>query len=126
MLNPIDITVASGTSLIVIIPEIALDNGDVRTLKFCLTKAEKAKLKTAVGTEQVLIQNGVGGTSYPLLTRLANLFYADRLRLCYEYRIAFGNNGLPSATQHFINFNTPKCSWGVDPANATAETTPVA
>jgi len=115
--QPIDITVVSGTSVTIIIPEIDLVNGRVDVLKFCLTKTQLAQLRTATGIETVSIQVGVSGTPLPLLTRLGNIFYADRLRQCFEYRIAYGNNG-PSSTQHFINLNTPKPYKGYDPGSA--------
>jgi hypothetical protein len=88
------------------------------TLGFCLTKAQEAKFAAAVGTEPVSLQNGVGGDTVALLTRLGNIFYADRLHKCFEYRLAYGNDGLPGGVAHFINLNTPKCAWGVNPSNA--------
>ncbi|MCL2002753.1 MAG: hypothetical protein FWG72_01970 [Oscillospiraceae bacterium] len=125
-LNPIDITVVPGATLTITIPEIGLENGLVRTLKYCLTRAAQIKMNTATGTEVVSIMNGAGGTVYPLLTRLGNIFYADKLRRCFEYRIAYGNNGAPAGVQHFISFNTPKCAWGYDPSNATPSVPPAA
>ena len=119
MFNPIDVTVVSGTSVTIMIPEVALVNGKVDKMKFCLTKADRAQLETAVGTEPVSIQAGAAGTPIPLLTRIGNVFYADRLELHYNYRIAYANNG-PSGP-HFLNLNTPKPGRAYDPNNgATA------
>ena len=120
--QPIDVTVVPSTSFTVVIPEIDLENGDVHTLIYKLTRPEQIKADSAVGTEQVFIQNGAGGTSYPLGTLLGNIFYADRLIIGREYRIAFGNNGFPAAVQHFECLNTPKVANPYNPGNATIPT----
>lgn len=121
MLTPIDIVVVPGTSVTLVIPEIFLHDEEVFCLKFCLTKAEWVKFRTATKTEQVYIQNGVGGIVYPLVTKFADIFFADRLRKCWEYRIGYGNNGMPAAIAHFIAFNPPDCACPIDPANAPVE-----
>lgn len=125
ILRPIDITVVPGVTLTITIPQIFLKKGKCHTLKFCLTEAEIVKLKSATRTEAVLIQNGVGGISYVLEDSSGDIFYADKLLLGFCYRIKFGNNGpaVQAGTvgliAHFININTPCCSIGIDPANAT-------
>jgi len=121
LLRITDLTVVSGTSVTITIPDIILINGIVRTLQFFLTPAQRVLLDTSTGIEQVFIQTN--GTSYPLLTRLANIFYADRLIPRRQYRIAFGNNGLPAGIPHFINFNTPRCTRAYNPADGTAPST---
>ncbi|MCL2405294.1 MAG: hypothetical protein FWC92_07085, partial [Defluviitaleaceae bacterium] len=89
-----------------------------RCYTFLLTFAtfQFYKKHTAARTEQVYIIIGASGTAMPLLTRLGNIFYSDRLILCRDYRIAYGNNGLPAGIPHFINFNTPKCTAAYNPA----------
>ena len=125
---PIDVVVVPSTSFTVVIPEIDLENGDVHTLVYQLTRPEEIKADSATGTEQVFIQNGAGGTSYPLGTLLGNIFYADRLILCKKdpkkYRIAFANNGFPAAVQHFECLNTPKIANPYNPGNVTVPTPP--
>ena len=121
LLRITDLTVVSGTSVTITIPDIILINGIVRTLQFFLTPAQRVLLDTSTGIEQVFIQTN--GTSYPLLTRLANIFYADRLIPRRQYRIAFGNNGLPAGIPHFINFNTPRCTRAYNPADGTTPST---
>lgn len=124
-LKPIDITVVSGTSVTITIPEIFLRKGKIHTLVFCLTEAEFVKFKSVIGTEVVLIQNGAGGISYVLEDNSGDIFYADKLLIGFEYRIKFGNNGPAVQTgsvgliSHFINLNTPCCSRAYDPGNTT-------
>lgn len=111
-----NIAVVPGTSVTITLSEMPLINGEVREFEFCLTEALRLIFDTAAGTEKVSL---IIGTSdpMPLLTRLGNIFYADRLILCRKYIIAYGNNGLPAAIPHFINFNTPKCATAYNPAN---------
>jgi len=122
LLEITNLAVVSGTSVTITLEEIPLINGIVRTFAFCLTPAQRLLFETSTGIEQVFIQ--INGTSSPLLTRLGNLFYADRLIFHREYRIAFGNNGLPAGIPHFINFNTPRCTRAYNPADGTVPATP--
>jgi hypothetical protein len=116
---PIDLAIVPGTSVTITIPKQDFHNGKVIHIGFELTSALIEVFRTAEGTETVSIQNGVGGTIYPLITKLGNIFYADRLKLGYVYALAFGNNGMPAAIPHFLNLNTPKKAWPINPANAT-------
>ena len=116
MLKIINIAVVPGTSVTVNLSDAALINGAVQEFDFCLTEAQRVTFDTAAGTEQVFIQIGASGTPMPFLTRLGNIFYSDRLVPCRKYIIAYGNNGLPAAMAHFINFNTPKCTNAYNPA----------
>lgn len=130
ILEPIDIIVTAGTSVTVVIPEITLFDKRCFTLVFYLTRPEIERLRLAVGTEPVLIQNGVGGTAFPLEDCAADVFYANELILGYKYRIRFGNNGATTVAgvgglSHYINLNTPCCKRQIDPANAPAATTEV-
>jgi len=114
---PLDLTVTAGTQVVIIVSDDAPANGEAIELKWELTPAMWAKFQAALGTEKVLIQPGVNGAQIPLLTRLGNIFYADRLVLGYIYRCSYGNNGLPSAVAHYINFNTPSRVNGYNQAN---------
>jgi len=125
----IGISVVSAVSVTITVQQTQTINGQVQTMPFCLTKAQEAAMTQATGVEQVFIQNGLTGYSYPLLTRLANIFYADRLKSHFKYRLAFGNNGLPQGIPHFVNLNTPHCAMAYNPANQTllqADVTPQA
>jgi len=124
MLRITNLAVVSGTSVTITLENMPLINGTVRTFNFCLTQAQRLLFDTATNIEQVFLQ--VNGTSYPLLTRLGNIFYADRLILHRRYHIAFGTNGLPVGVPHFINFNTPRCTRAYNPADGTVPTTPPA
>lgn len=122
--EPIDITIVSGTSVTIVIPPVFLKNGCFLNLKFCLSKPDLVAFRDLiVGTEVVAIQNGVGGTIYVLEDNTANIFYADLLKLGWCYRLKWGNNG-PSTTPgtaggvaHFFNCNTPCCARRYNPAN---------
>jgi len=122
MVRITNLAVVSDTSVTITLENIPLINGVVREFDFRLTPAQRLLFKSATNIEQVFIQ--VGSTSYPLLTRLGNIFYADRLIINRRYRIAFGNNGLPAAVPHFINFNTPRCTRAYNPADGTVPVTP--
>ena len=117
-MRPIDITVIPGTEVIITVPETYLHKNKCYTLELCLTKPEIQKYSTITGIEIVFIKNGVCGEQYRLIDNAGDVFYADKLLRGYEYRLRFGNNGLPEAIPHFINLNTPKCSRGYDPNNA--------
>lgn len=121
-MKPIDITVTSGTQVVITIPDVYLTNKRVYELDFCLTKPAVIKYSKIVGNEVVYIQDGVGGTNYPLMDNAGNVFYACKLLLGRCYRLKFGNNGLPANVQHFINLNTPCENRAYDPANATVGT----
>lgn len=131
-LRPIDLTITSGTSVIITIPEVFLKDGKYFDLIFCLTEAERVKFRDLiVGNEVVTIQNGVGGTAYVLEDNKADIFYADLLRLGWCYRLRWGNNGAATTdgttglVGHFLNLNTPCCARKYNPANTaipTAET----
>lgn len=123
-LRPIDITVVSGTSVVITIPEVFLKDGKCFDLLFCLSEAELVKFRDLItGTEVVTIQNGVGGISYVLEDNSADIFYADLLRIGWCYRLRFGNNGPAVQTgtvgliAHFLNLNTPCCARKYNPAN---------
>lgn len=123
-LKPIDITVVSGVSIIITIPEVFLKDGKCFNLLFCLTDAELVKFKDLItGIEVVSIQNGVGGITYVLEDNVADIFYADLLKIGWCYRIRFGNNGPAVQTGtvgligHFLNLNTPCCARKYNPAN---------
>lgn len=118
--KPIDITVSSGSYVIITVPAMYLTKGCVNTLRFCLTKPDWVKYKTIIGNEIVYIQNGVNGENYQLEDKAGDVFYADKLLENYEYRIVFGNNGI-GGVQHFLNLNTPKCARGYDPNNAAVQ-----
>lgn len=125
--KPIGITVIPGVQVTIIVPEQYLFNKEEYTLKFCLTKPEIVEYSTIVGNEVVYIQNGVGGELYQLLDCAANIFYGSKLifnKCCNPvcYRLRFGNNGLPSSVEHFINLNTPKFSRAYNPSNAETGT----
>lgn len=124
ILKPIDLTVVPDTSVTIVIPQIGLENGKVFRLDFKLTPLVEEKLDTATGTEAVSIQNGVGGTVYPLDTRLGNVFYADRLIPCEKYRIGYGNNGAPGGVQHFQDLETKEKASAYNPGNATPASAP--
>lgn len=123
-LRPIDITVTSGTSVVITVPEVFLKDGKHFDLLFCLSEAEKVKFFDLItGTEVVTIRNGVDGNDYVLEDKNADIFYADLLRLGFCYRLRYGNNG-PASTlgttglvAHFINLNTPCCARRYNPAN---------
>lgn len=128
-IKPIDITVTSGTSVVITIPEQFLKDGKFFNLLFCLSDADLVEFRDLItGTEVVTIQNGVGGTAYVLEDNTADIFYADLLRLGWRYRIRWGNNG-PATTDgtiglvgHFLNFNTPCCARKFNPANTVIPT----
>lgn len=123
-IKPIALTVVSGVSVVITIPEQFLKDGKFFNLLFCLSEADKVKFKDLItGIEVVTIQNGVGGTSYVLEDNVADIFYADLLKLGWCYRIRWGNNG-PATTDgtvggigHFLNLNTPCCARKFNPAN---------
>lgn len=125
-LRPIDLIITSGTSVVIVIPEVFLKDGKFFNLLFCLAEAEKVKFRDLIiGTEVVTIQNGVAGNQYVLEDNAADIFYADLLQLGWCYRIRFGNNG-PANTEgttglvgHFFNCNTPCCARKYNPANTT-------
>lgn len=125
-IKPIALTIVSGTSVTIVIPPQFLKNGKFFDLEFCLSEVDRVAFRDLIeGIEVVTIQNGVGGVSYVLENSSGNVFYADRLRLGFCYRLRWGNNG-PSiqtgqvaAIPHFINLNTPCCSRPYDPANNT-------
>jgi len=118
-LFPIDLIIASGTSLIIVVPEIGLTNRNMYNLFFKLNDKLRDKFKTqATGTESVAIQVGVNGTPIPLLDNAANIFLSDLL-FYTVYRLRYGNNGLPAAIPHFIALNTPRFARPIDPANPT-------
>jgi len=112
-----NIAVVPGTSVTITLSDMPLINGKVRHFDFRLTEAQEEIFDTAAGTEPVFLFIGTGTTPTPLLTRISNIFYADRLILGREYTIAYGNNGLPAAVPHFTNFNTPACAKAYNPAN---------
>jgi len=124
LLRPIDITVTSGTSVVITIPEVFLRNGRHYSLLFDLTGPELVKFRDLIeGNEVVTIKNGVSGNACVLMCSSGNIFYADRLHLGRCYRLRYGNNG-PANTggtsggvRHFIALNTPRCARGFDPAN---------
>lgn len=125
-IEPISLTVISGTSVIITIPEQFLKDGKCFNLLFCLSRPDLVKFKDLItGTEVVTIQNGVGGTSYVLEDKNADIFYADLLCLGFCYRLKFGNNGpaVQAGTvgliAHFLNLNTPCCARKFNPANTT-------
>lgn len=121
---PIALTITSGVSVAITIPEQFLKNGKHFNLLFCLSCPDEVKFRDLIeGNEPVTIINGVGGTAYILENSAANIFYADRLHLGFCYRLRWGNNG-PANTAgttglvaHFLNLNTPCCARGFDPAN---------
>lgn len=117
-LKPIGIKVAPGVQVTITIPKVFLKKGKTFCLDFCLTKAQIVEYSHIIGTELVYIQNDCGGTNYQLLDYAADVFFGDKLLLGKCYIIRFGNNGLPSSVQHFINLNTPCCSRAYDPANS--------
>lgn len=128
VLRVLDIVIIPGTSVTIIIPEITLFDKRMFTLEFCLTRAQIEKLRTATGTEPVLIQNGVGGDIAPLEDCAGDVFYANELIPGYCYRIRYGNNGPvdligTGGLAHYININSPKCKRQIDPGNAPATTT---
>lgn len=123
-IRPIDLVITSGTSAVIVIPPQFLRNGKFFDLEFCLSEPDRVKFRDLIeGIEVVTIQNGVGGVSYVLENNVGNIFYADRLRLGFCYRLRWGNNGPSIQTgqvgdiAHFINLNTPCCARGYDPAN---------
>lgn len=128
-LKPIDLIVTSGTSVVIVVPEVFLKDGRFFNLLFCLSDANKVKFRDLItGTEVVTIQNGVAGTAYVLEDNTADIFYADLLRLGWCYRIRWGNNG-PAVTAgttglvgHFLNLNTPCCARKYNPANTVIPT----
>lgn len=127
--KPIALTVVSGTSVTITIPEVFLKDGCFLNLEFCLAKPDLVKYKDLIiGNEVVLIQNGIGGTSYVVEDKKADIFYADSLILGYCYRLVWGNNG-PATTDgatglvaHFLNLNTPCCARKFNPANVVIPT----
>jgi len=119
-----NIAVEPGTSVTITLSDMPHINGTVREFEFCLTEAQRLMFDAAAGIEEVFIIIGTGSTPMPLLTRLANIFYSDRLIPCRKYVIAYGNNGLPTAVAHFINFNTPKCTRAYNPADVPAPPMP--
>lgn len=128
-LRPIDLTITSGTSVVITIPEVFLKDGKFFDLLFCLTDAERVKFRDLiVGTEAVSIRNGVAGNAYVLEDSAGDIFYADLLRLGWCYRIRWGNNG-PATTDgtaglvgHFLNLNTQCCARKYNPANTATPT----
>lgn len=127
--EPIDITVVSGTSVVITIPQVFLKDGCFLNLKFCLNKPDLIEFRDLiVGTEVVTIQNGVGGTAYVLEDNTADIFYADLLKLGWCYRLKFGNNGPANSlgtaggVAHFLNLNTPCCARKYNPANTAIPT----
>lgn len=125
-LRPIDITVTSGVSVVITIPEVFLKDGKFFNLLFCLSEAEKVKFRDLItGVEVVTIKNGVSGNAYVLEDNTADIFYADLLRLGWCYRIRWGNNGPANTTGttglvgHFLNLNTPCCARKYNPANTS-------
>jgi len=129
-IRPIDITVVSGSSVVITIPEVFLRNGKHYSLLFELTPPELVKFHDLItGSEVVSIKNGVCGESCVLMCSTGNIFYADRLHLGRCYRLRYGNNapanteGTAGGVKHFINLNTPHCARGYDPANNVIPTT---
>lgn len=123
-LRPIDITVTSGTSVAITVPEQFLKDGRFFRLIFCLSQPDLVKFRDLItGTEVVTIVNGVGGNAYVMLDRFADILYADLLHLGREYCIVWGNNG-PADSQgttglvaHFLCVNSPCCARRFNPAN---------
>ena len=126
MLRITNLAVVPGTSVTITLSDMPLINGRVNAFEFCLNEAQEVLFDTAQGVEPVLIEIGTSGTAMPLLTRIGNIFYSDRLILCHEYRIAYGNNGMPVGVPHFINFNTPSCTRAFNPADGTTPAPPTA
>lgn len=131
--EPIDITVVSGTSVIITIPPVFLSDGCFLNMLFCLTKPNLISFRDLiVGTEVVTIQNGVGGTQYVLEDNTADIFYANLLKLGWCYRLKWGNNGPANSlgtaggVAHFYNCNTPYCERKYNPANIVIPTIPTA
>jgi hypothetical protein len=121
-IRPISLTITTGTSLVIVIPPQFLKPGKFFDLEFVLSQPDFVNFRDLVqGTEIVSIANGVGGTEYVLETCTGDIFYADRLRLCFCYRLRWSNNGPVSNTAgllaHFINLNTPCCARAFNPAN---------
>lgn len=125
-IEPISLTVTSGTSAVITIPEQFLKDGKCFNLLFWLSRPDLVKFKDLItGTEVVTVQNGVGGISYVLEDNNADIFYADLLRIGWCYRLKFGTNGpaVQAGTvgliAHFLNLNTPCCARRYNPANTT-------
>lgn len=127
VLEPIDIIVTAGVSVVIIIPEITLFDKRCFSLEFCLTRPEIEKLRLAQGIEVVLIRNGVNGTDFVVEDCAADVMLSNELIVGYCYRIRFGNNGAISTTagglSHYIVLNTPKCKRQIDLANGAVATT---
>ncbi|MCL1859091.1 MAG: Ig domain-containing protein [Oscillospiraceae bacterium] len=125
IIRPIDLIITSGTSVTIVIPPQFLVNGKHFNLDFRLSEPDRVKFRDLIeGTEQVFIQNGVGGTSYILEDNNADVFYSDLLRLGFCYILRWGNNGAAATgggggVQHFLNLNTPCCARRYNPANNT-------
>lgn len=129
--EPIDITVVSGTSVTITIPPVFLKDGCFINLLFCLSKPDLVAFRDLiVGTEVVTIQVGVGGTAYVMEDNTAGIFYADLLQLGWCYRLKWGNNGPANSlgtaggVAHFFNCNTPCCARKYNPANTAIPTVP--
>ena len=123
-IRPIALTVVSGVSATIVIPEQFLKDGKFFNLSFVLSEVDRMTFRDLIeGNEVVSIMNGVGGTSYVLENSVADIFYSDRLHIGYCYRIRWGNNGAASSdgttglVQHFLCLNTPCCSRPFNPAN---------
>lgn len=129
IIKPIALTVTSGVSVVITIPEQFLKDGRFFNLEFCLSKPDLVKFRDLItGVEVVTIQNGIAGTAYVLEDNVADIFYSDLLRIGWCYRIRWGNNG-PATTDgttglvgHFLNLNTPCCARKFNPANTVIPT----
>lgn len=122
--KPIALTVVSGVSVVITIPQIFLKDGKCFNLLFCLNEADKVKFKDLItGIEVVTIQNGVDGTANVLEDNVADIFYSDLLKLGWCYRLRYGNNGPANSVgtaggvAHYLNLNTPCCARRYNPAN---------
>jgi len=125
-IKPIDITVVSGTSVVITVPSQFLTDGKPFNMLFCLSQPDMVKYRDLiVGTEVVTIKDGVSGNAYVVEDKRADIFYADLLEIGRIYRLVWGNNGAANTTGttghvgHFICLNSPCCARRYNPANNT-------
>ena len=121
IIKPISLKVIHDVCVEITIPQIYLNNGQMHTLAFELTKPLEQMFKTRTGKETVVIINGVDGNKIALETRAGNRFFSDRLFLCRSYRLIYGNDGAANShntsggVEHFINLDTPRTALPYNP-----------
>jgi hypothetical protein len=112
----VDFDVEPTKQVTITINKSDLDNGKLYDLCFNPCKYEE-EFEKIIGNERVIIKNGCNGKDKILLTNAGNIFYGGRLEAKpRNYRLVYGNDGLPCKVPHFLCINSP-CKCNYQPGN---------